>query len=125
MSGFSEDIVEEAGIEILKDLGWFHFHGVSIAPDGPAPMRQAFSEVVLLPRLDAALANLNPHAPEAARTEAVRQLLTAETGSLVEENRRIHRMLTEGVSVQYRNDAGAIVSDKLWLIDFADPDVTP
>lgn len=122
MSGFSEDIVEEAGIGILKDLGWFHFHGVSIAPDGPAPMRQAFSEVVLLPRLDAALTNLNPHAPEAARTEAVRQLLTAETGSLVEENRRIHRMLTEGISVQYRNDAGAIVSDKLWLIDFSNPD---
>ena len=122
MSGFSEDIVEEAGIEVLKSLGWFHFHGVSIAPDGPAPMRQAFSEVVLLPRLEAALAALNPDAPEAARNEAIRQLLTAETGSLVEENRRIHRMLTEGVSVQYRGDTGAIVSTKLWLIDFADPD---
>ena len=122
MSGFSEDIVEEAGIEVLKSLGWFHFHGVSIAPDGPAPMRQAFSEVVLLPRLEAALAALNPDAPEAARNEAIRQLLTAETGSLVEENRRIHRMLTEGVSVQYRGDTGAIVSTKLWLIDFAVPD---
>ena len=33
--GFSEDIVEHAGIEILKDLGWLHLHGASIAPDGP------------------------------------------------------------------------------------------
>ena len=114
--GFSEDIVEEAGIEVLKALGWVHFHGTSIAPDGPSPQRLAFSEVILLPRLEKALGALNPHAPEAARTEAVRLLLTAATGSLVEENRRVHRMLTEGVSVQYRDDAGAIVSDKLWLI---------
>lgn len=121
-AGFSEDIVEEAGIEVLKELGWNHFHGVSIAPDGPAPMRQAFSEVVLLPRLERALEALNPHAPEAARTEAIRQLLTAQTGGLVEENRRLHRLLTEGVSVQYRGDGGALVSDKLWLIDFADAD---
>lgn len=122
MAGFSEDIVEEAGIEVLKALGWVHFHGVSIAPDGPSPQRLAFSEVILLPRLEMALGALNPHAPEAARTEAVRLLLTAATGSLVEENRRVHRMLTEGVSVQYRDDAGAIVSDKLWLIDLTNPD---
>lgn len=122
MSGFSEDIVEEAGIAVLKELGWLHLHGVSIAPDGPAPQRQAFSEVVLLPRLEKALEALNPHAPEVARTEAIRQLLSAATGSLVEENRRIHRMLVEGVGVQYRNETGALVSDKLWLIDFAEPD---
>ncbi len=122
MSGFSEDIVEEAGIEVLKELGWLHLHGVSIAPDGPAPQRQAFSQVVLLPRLEKALEGLNPHAPEVARTEAIRQLLSAATGSLAEENRRIHRMLVEGVGVQYRNETGALVSDKLWLIDFAEPD---
>src|SRR5690606_36555288 len=80
------------------------------------------SEVILLPRLEKALGALNPHAPEAARTEAARLLLTAATGSLVEENRRVHRMLTEGVSVQYRDDGGAIVSDKLWLIDLTNPD---
>jgi len=120
--GFSEDIVEEAGIEVLKALGWVHFHGTSIAPDGPSPQRLAFSEVILLPRLEKALGALNPHAPEAARTEAARLLLTAATGSLVEENRRVHRMLTEGVSVQYRDDGGAIVSDKLWLIDLTNPD---
>jgi type I restriction enzyme R subunit len=122
MNGFSEDIVEQAGIAVLKELGWLHLHGVSIAPDGPAPQRQAFSEVVLLPRLEKALEALNPHAPEVARTEAIRQVLTAATGSLVEENRRIHRLLVEGVGVQYRNETGALVSDKLWLIDFAEAD---
>jgi type I restriction enzyme R subunit len=122
LSGFSEDIVEQAGIEILKDLGWLYLHGTSIAPDGPSPQRQAFSDVILLPRLERALEKLNPDVPEAARNEAIRELLTSATGSLVEENRRIHRLLTEGVGVQHRAPDGRIVSEKVWLIDFADPD---
>lgn len=118
--GFSEDIVEHAGIEILKDLGWTYFHGASVAPDGPAPQRQAFSETVLLKRLESALASLNPGVPEPARNEAVRRLLTSETPSLVEENRRLHRLITDGVDVEYRASDGRIVSEKVWLIDFSD-----
>ena len=122
MSGFSEDIVEHAGIHILKELGWTYFHGTSVAPDGPAPQRQAFSEVILLPRLEAALARLNPHVPEPARNEAIRRLLTSETGSLVEENRRLHKLLTDGIDIEYRAADGRLVSEKVWLIDFADVD---
>lgn len=117
MAGFSEDIVEQAGIEILKGLGWAYLHGSVIAPDGVAAERQAFSDVILLPRLEKAVADLNPTLPEAARSEAIRRLLTSETGSLVEENRRIHRLLTDGVPVEYRNTDGRIVGDKVWLID--------
>lgn len=120
MNGFSEDIVEHAGIEILKELGWNYFHGTSVAPDGPAPQRQSFSETILLKRLERALETLNPGVPEPARNEAIRRLLTSETPSLVEENRRLHRMLTDGVDVEYRATDGRIVSEKVWLIDFAD-----
>lgn len=119
MKGFSEDIVEHAGIEILKDLGWTHFHGTSIAPDGPAPQRQSFSETILLKRLEAALAKLNPGVPEPARNEAIRCLLTSETPSLIEENRRLHRLITDGIDVEYRAANGRIVGEKVWLIDFA------
>lgn len=117
MSGFSEDIVEHAGIEILKDLGWVHFHGPSIAPDGPAPQRQAFSVVILLKRLERAVSALNPLIPDGVRSEAIRKLLTSESGSLVEENRRIHRLLTDGVPVEYRSVTGQIVGARVWLID--------
>ena len=120
MSGFSEDVVEHAGIEILKELGWNYFHGTSVAPDGPAPQRQAFSETILLKRLETALALLNPGVPEPARNEAIRRLLTNETPSLVEENRRLHRLITDGVDVEYRAPDGRLVSEKVWLIDFAD-----
>jgi type I restriction enzyme R subunit len=117
MSGFSEDIVEHAGIEILKDLGWSYLHGASIAPDGPFPARQSFSDVILLKRLETAVERLNPLIPQGARDEAVRRLLTSETGSLVEENRRIHRLLTDGVPVEYRSANGQILGDRVWLLD--------
>ena len=117
MTGISEDIVEYAGIEILKDLGWDYVHGMLIAPDGANPERQAFSDVFLLSRLEKAVEALNPTLPEAARSEAIRRLLSSETGSLVEENRRIHRLLTDGVAVEYRAADGRIVGDKVWLLD--------
>ena len=119
MTGFNEDLIEYAGIEILKDLGWTYLPGPSIAPDGPAPQRQAFADVVLLPRLERAVASLNPTVPEGARAEAVRQILTRAPGSLVEENRRIHRLLTDGASVEYRSADGRIVGDKVWFLDLA------
>jgi type I restriction enzyme R subunit len=117
MTSFSEDVVERASIQILENLGWNYLHGAVIAPDGIAAERQAFSDVLLLPRLEKAVADLNPTLPEAARLEAIRRLLTSETGSLVEENRRIHRLLTDGVPVEYRNSDGRIVGDKVWLLD--------
>ncbi len=117
MTGFSEHVVEHAGIEILKDLGWSHLHGAAIAPDGAFPARQAFSEVILLKRLETAVERLNPLIPQGARDEAVRRVLASETGSLIEGNRRIHRLLTDGVPVEYRSAKGQIVGDRVWLID--------
>ncbi|MGE0294773.1 MAG: type I restriction endonuclease subunit R [Hyphomonadaceae bacterium] len=120
--GVSEEMVEQAGVETLKELGWLFLSGPSIAPDGPSPQRLSFSDVVLVKRLETALAKLNPDAPETARSEAMRRVLTSETSSLVEENRRLHRLMTEGVDVEYRADEGRIVGDKVWLIDFSDAD---
>lgn len=122
MKSFTEDVVELAALAILEELGWSHLHGTRIAPDGDMPERQAFSEVILLPRLEKAVASLNPALPEAARSEAIRRLLTSETGSLVEENRRIHRLLTDGVPVEYRNAEGRVVGDKVWLLDLDNVD---
>lgn len=44
MSGsFVEDIVEQAGIETLRQLGWDYRHGGTIAPDGASPERASYS----------------------------------------------------------------------------------
>ncbi|MBH0115011.1 type I restriction endonuclease subunit R [Novosphingobium sp. YJ-S2-02] len=113
----TEDIVELAAIETLEELGWSYLHGSVIAPDGSAPERRSFGDVILTGRLEAAIARINPDAPEAAREEALRRVLTGELPSLVEENRRIHKLLTEGVDVEYRADSGKTAATKIWLID--------
>ena len=60
--------------------------------------------------------------PEEAIEEAIRKVTRTESPSLVENNRRFHRMLTEGVPVEYHARDGRIVHEPLWLVDFADPD---
>ncbi|MCP4185669.1 MAG: type I restriction endonuclease subunit R [Hyphomicrobiales bacterium] len=118
MTGFSEDHVEQAGIETLKSLGWTYFHGSSIAPDGSSPQRPSYGDAVLIRRLEVWVGQINPSVPEDARSEAIRQVLNSETPSLVEENRRIHKLIVDGVDVEYRSPDGRIVGDKVWLIDF-------
>ncbi|BBC74027.1 DEAD/DEAH box helicase [Altererythrobacter sp. B11] len=118
----TEDIVELAALETLQELGWSYLHGSVIAPDGSAPERRSFGDVVLVGRLEAAVAQINPGAPEPARNEAMRRVLTGELPSLVEENRRIHKLLTEGVDVEFRGDDGKTASTKIWLIDLGNPD---
>lgn len=118
----SEDIVELAALETLQELGWSYLHGSILAPDGVAPERRSNSDVILVGRLEAAIARLNPDAPEPARNEALRRVLTGELPSLVEENRRIHKLLTEGVDVEFRTDGGQSAATKIWLIDLDRPD---
>ena len=120
IQGFSEDHVEHAGIETLKTLGWAYFHGGVISPDGAAPQRSAYQEAILIRRLTASVAEINPDIPEEARAAAIRQVLTDATPNFVEENRRLHRLITEGVDVEYKAK-GRIVGGKVWLIDFANP----
>ena len=50
----TEDIVEMAALETLQELGWSYLHGSVIAPDGSAPERRSFGDVVLVGRLEAA-----------------------------------------------------------------------
>ncbi|MDO1580966.1 type I restriction endonuclease subunit R [Rhizobium oryzicola] len=121
MIGFSEDTVEQAGIETLQSLGWLYLHGSVIAPDGSSPQRPSYSDPVLVKRLEAWVEQINPDIPEEARAEAIRQVLVSQTNDTVEENRRIHSLITEGVTVEYRSK-DRIVGEKVWLVDFENPD---
>ncbi len=85
-------------------LGLFPWRHIS--PDGAAPQRASFKDAILVKRLEACVADINPTIPEEARTDAIRRVLNYETPDLVEENRRLHRLLTEGVDVQSEPPAG-------------------
>lgn len=118
---FTEDLVEQAALAILRDLGWRFEGPLKIAPDGPKRLRGAYGEVVLGGLLEAAARRLNPDIPEEALQTALRQVQLSETPSLIEENRRIHRLLVNGIDVEYRRPDGSIKGDKVRLIDFSNP----
>lgn len=122
MAFLREEHIEEAGIETLKSLGWLYLRGQDIAPDGPAPQRPSYSDAVLIPRLERWVAQINPSLPLEAIEAALRKLLTTETPSLIEENRRVHRYLIDGIDVDYRLPDGRVTGGKVWLLDFDDID---
>lgn len=121
-SGFSEGLVEEVVLGTLQELGYVYQPSQVISPDGTTPARLAYGDVLLSEILSAAVERLNPNVPADAREQAIRQLSITETPSLVEENRRIHRLITEGVDVEFSIGDGEVKGDKVWLIDFEHPE---
>ncbi|NYB52067.1 MAG: type I restriction endonuclease subunit R [Methanobacteriaceae archaeon] len=118
MRGLNEDMVEQEALKILQELGYEILHGPDISPDGTNPMRELYSDVVLVERLREAVYRLNPDIPPTAREEVVRKVLRVESQDLLTNNQSFHRMLTDGVDVEYRAD-GRVVYDKALLFDFA------
>ena len=121
MTTINEAIVEEAALAWLGDLGWQVAHGPDIAPDTPNAERSDYDQVVLERRLRDALAGLNPALPAAALDDAFRKLTRPEGPSLEARNRAFHRMLVEGVTVEYRTPDGAIRGAQARIIDFDNP----
>ena len=121
MAFLSEAEVEAALLEQLAALGYAIEREEDIGPDGHRPERKSHDEVILERRLTAAVERLNPTLPDSARREAIRRVTHAELPNLLEENRRLHRLLTEGVDVEYDADDGALTAGKVRLIDFDAP----
>ena len=120
MTRISESEVEDAALEWLAGLDYTVVHGPDIAPEGSAPERGSYDEVLLPGRLREALSRLNPSLPDETLEDMLRKMRQAETPSLIEENRRLHRYLMEGVPVELAREDGSIGGDVARLIDFDD-----
>ena len=120
-TAFTESVVEEAAIAWLQAAGWQVAHGPGIAPDTPAAERANYGEVVLAGRLRGALARLNSGLPGEAIEDAFRKLTRPEGADLVTRNRAVHRLLVDGVTVEYRDRGGAIRGAQARVIDFDNP----
>ncbi len=122
MAFLSEAAVELALLEQLRVLGYSIEREEDIGPDGHRPERESHDEVVLKKRFMDAVARLNPGLPLEARQDAIRKVMQSELPSLLEENRRIHKLMTEGVDVEYYADDGTLTAGKVVLIDFEHPE---
>ncbi|MBE0540684.1 MAG: type I restriction endonuclease subunit R [Verrucomicrobia bacterium] len=118
----NEAIVEQAALDWLRGLGYEVFSGLAIAPGETAAERADYKQVFLFDRLQTKLSALNPKIPLEGLQEALRKLRLVNYPTLTEINRAFHRLLVEGVAVEFRNRDGQIVHDKVWLIDFANPE---
>lgn len=122
MAFLSEAAVEQALLDQLRALDYSIEREDDIGPDGHRPERESHDQVVLEKRLVDAVARLNPELPLEARQDAIRKLMQSELPSLLEENRRIHKLMTEGVDVEYYAADGSLTAGKVSLIDFERPE---
>lgn len=114
----TEDQLEHETLAWLVDTGYQQVYGPDIALDGDASERSNYTQVVLVERLRGAIARLNPSVPLVAREDALQQVLNLDTPVLLSANRLFHRLLINGVPVEYQRD-GETRGDFVRLIDFA------
>jgi len=116
MSKICEDTLEQTALAWFESLGYNITSGPDISPDSPACEREDYDQVILVERLRTALGFINPNIPADAIDDAIRKITRTESPSLIENNRRFHIMLTDGVDVSYIQD-NREVHDKVWLLD--------
>ena len=115
---FTESVVEDAALAWLESVGWSIRHGPEIAPGERAAERGDYGQVVLEQRLRDALAQLNRGLPAEALEDAFRKLTRPEGAELLARNRAVHRLLVDGVTVEYRTAEGAIRGAQAQVLDF-------
>jgi type I restriction enzyme R subunit len=122
MTSFTESVVEDAALTWLEGIGWQLRNGAEIAPGEAAAERDDYGQVILSGRLRDALARLNPTLPSGALDDAFRKLANPEGADLVARNRALHRLLVDGVTVEYPDSEGGIRGGQVRVIDFDEPD---
>jgi type I restriction enzyme R subunit len=131
----TEDQLEQICLEWFREGGYEYAFGPDLAPDGERPTardglvpgepgkaearpeRVDYRQVVLAGRLLSAMQKINPHIPLAVLEEAALAASKPESPVLIHNNRTFHRLLLEGVPVEY-SDGDETRSDHAQLIDF-------
>ncbi len=123
MSFLNEDDIELNALDEFKAIGWEARFGPDISKgcaDEALRERDEFHEVLLRRRLETALTRLNPGLPSEMLDEAVARLGMAESQNLLRENLRVHRLVTEGCPVEYRDENGETRGERVKYVDFDD-----
>ena len=120
----NEQHVEDAALTWLASSGFAVAHGPEIAfgQSGAERSDPTYRDVVLERRVREALVRLNPDLPQEALDDAFRKIVRADGPLLIERNRAVHRMLVNGVTVEYRRADGSIKAEQARVIDFENPD---
>ena len=123
---YNEDhLVEQPALALLAELGWQTACGLeeTFAPEGGSLGRRDRREVVLLPRLRAALERLNPGQPAEAISAAIEELSRNRSAmGPVAANREVYRLLKDGVLVSVPDlERGGQSKVRLRVVDWDRP----
>ncbi len=117
-----ENMVEQAALAWLAELGYAVLRGPDLDPEGTNPERGSYQNVFLRRRLEKALFRLNPGVDSDQIDLAIDGVVRAASTNLFEENHRIHGLLTEGIRLDAVLDDGRPDSAHVRLLDFASPE---
>lgn len=117
----TEDQLEQLCLEWFKSIGYDYVCGYDIAPDGDNPERTDYSQIVLFDRLLTQLQKINPHIPVPVLEIVSQQVAKPETPILIKSNKAFHRLLLEGVKVEFK-DGDKSKTDYVQLVDFSNVD---
>ncbi len=117
-------LVERPAIALFAELGWqtLSARDERLGVQGTLG-RETRAEVVLLPRLRAALLRLNPGLPPAAIERAIDELVRDRSAmSLAAANREVFRLLKEGIAVSVPDpEHGGQKTERVRVIDWEQP----
>lgn len=122
MFRYLESDLEEAALEWLAEMDYTILAGPDIAHEGDSPERDSYQDVVLTDRLIEALRHINPTVPYEAIELAVQKIEANESPSVVINNQKFHRMVTDGLDIELQGTDGYNPTVKVWLFDFENPD---
>lgn len=101
---FSEADWEGAAKERLGELDWRPMDGQAIAPGSGE--RESWSELLIRPRLFAALQRLNPYVPAQYLQQALSEIASPKSNDAMSENHRIHNYFVDGYRLTYIDSDG-------------------
>lgn len=119
--GYSEADWEGDALEMLAEpLGWRPKTGHDIAPG--TGERGSWDELLIRPRLLAALQKFNPEVPVQYLKQALAEIAAPTSTDAITENKRIHDYLTNGFRLTYIDADGTEVSPTLRLVSHSPDD---
>jgi type I restriction enzyme R subunit len=116
-----EKQLENLCLNWFHQAGWETAYGPDISPDGPAPERKSYKEVVLKRYLAESLNSFNTHLPPEAIEDAISTLLKLDGIDVRRNNHAFHRLLLNGIPVRYRQGE-EIKLDHALIVDFKSPE---
>jgi type I restriction enzyme R subunit len=115
----NENILEDATLDWLAELGYECLHGDEVSPGGADEDRGRYADVVLESRLKNALTRLNPMASSSEIDDAFSKLSGYASQSLVDGNKELYDWLRNGVPVEKTHSDGARTTERLSVFDFS------